>query len=64
MTTNTFIFGAHRYRVVAPVVMVRLRGRGYAYVNEGAVLPGNALESHVDELLRAGMIEDLQGGAR
>lgn len=54
-----FIYGARRFRVLAPYVIVYTAGGGRAHLEKGQDLPPTATVAHIEQLLREGMIIEL-----
>lgn len=61
--SNTFIHGARRYRVTAPMIVAFLVGGGRAQLEEGAILPAATKLSHIDHLLEQGLVEQIEVSA-
>lgn len=56
-----FILGESRYQVIAPVVVARLTNGHTRYIYRNGLLPVEASEKHVEQLLELGMIRLLPG---
>jgi hypothetical protein len=55
-TLAEYIHGAHRYQVAALRIVVRLTSGSEIYLARHATLPANADTTHVEHLLRSGLI--------
>ena len=57
---NTFLYGAVRYQVVAPVVVVGVGAR-QEHINRNGLLPIDAPLDQIEHLLELGMIREFGG---
>jgi len=58
---SDYILRATRYRVIGPVVVVRMNTGGEAYLNKGALIPAQADQRNIEHLLAAKLIEKIEG---
>lgn len=55
-----FIYGARRFRVSAPMIVVFTVGGGRVQLERGADLPPTATVAQIERLLAEGMIVELE----